>query len=152
MSRMTRRPRRNVSGDRKAMYYFGMVLIVAGIALFVSTFFTFISGFGDFEDFGGRIRGMVLRAFGGMALIVVGGGMRRVGARGAAGSGLVLDPEQARSDLEPWARMGGGMVNDALDEVDALKQREPDVMVRCRGCKALNDEGAKFCDQCGAEL
>jgi hypothetical protein len=26
------------------------------------------------------------------------------------------------------------------------------VKVRCRGCQALNDETAKFCNQCGAEV
>jgi hypothetical protein len=26
------------------------------------------------------------------------------------------------------------------------------VKVRCRGCQALNDERAKFCDQCGAAI
>jgi len=35
---------------------------------------------------------------------------------GAAGSGIVLDPERAREDVEPWARMAGGVVKDALDE------------------------------------
>jgi multidrug resistance efflux pump len=31
---------------------------------------------------------------------------------------VVLDPERARDDLEPWARAGGGLVRDALDEAD----------------------------------
>ena len=29
---------------------------------------------------------------------------------------------------------------------------EPVVKVRCRGCSALNDEHAKFCNQCGAAV
>ena len=36
--------------------------------------------------------------------------------RGLAGSGVVLDPEKAREDVEPWSRMAGGVVKDALDE------------------------------------
>ena len=39
-----------------------------------------------------------------------------IAARGLAGSGVVLDPEKARTDVEPWTRMAGGMVGDALDE------------------------------------
>lgn len=39
-----------------------------------------------------------------------------IGFRDAADSGLVLDPEQAKQDLEPWARTAGGLVKDALDE------------------------------------
>ena len=59
---------------------------------------------------------MVFRAFGGFTLLIIGGVTMNIGARGAAGSGLVLDPEQAKQDLEPWARTAGGLVKDALDE------------------------------------
>jgi hypothetical protein len=45
--------------------------------------------------------------------MVIGGILMNIGARGAAGSGLVLDPEKARQDLEPWSRMGGGIVPGA---------------------------------------
>jgi hypothetical protein len=94
-----------------------------------------------------------------MGLMVVGGILMSVGARGAAGSGLVLDPSRARQDLEPWSRMGGGMVQDALSEVNVVRKIEegaahpqPQVKIRCRKCQALNDETAKFCNQCGAPL
>jgi hypothetical protein len=39
-----------------------------------------------------------------------------MGSKGIAGSGMVLDPEKARADVEPWSRMGGGILKDALDE------------------------------------
>ena len=75
-----------------------------------------------------------------------------------AGSGVVLDPEKARKDVEPWSRMGGGVVQDALSEIEVVKKIEdrfdspkPQVIkVRCRSCRMLNDETAKFCNQCGA--
>ena len=35
-------------------------------------------------------------------LLALGVNLRRVAARGIAGSGLVLDPERARKDLEPF--------------------------------------------------
>ena len=49
---------------------------------------------------------------------------------------------------------------DALDEADIdLGRRdrrradEPkEIKVRCKGCRALNDEDAKFCDNCGKPL
>ena len=131
-----------------------MALSVVGLLLFVSVFFSFLGNFGNFDDFTGRSKSQMVRAFGGMALMMVGGFMIRVGRRGAAGSGLVLDPQRARKDLEPWTRMGGGMVNDALEEVDLLRdlKGEERVKVRCRGCRTLNDEEARFCDQCGAEM
>jgi hypothetical protein len=35
---------------------------------------------------------------------------------GLAGSGVKLDPEEARRDVEPWSRMTGGVLKDAMDE------------------------------------
>ena len=48
--------------------------------------------------------------------MVVGGIVSGIGRAGAAGSGLILDPEKAREDIEPWSRMTGGVVKDALNE------------------------------------
>ncbi|MGQ9591016.1 MAG: hypothetical protein ACUVYA_12050 [Planctomycetota bacterium] len=118
---------------------------------------------------------MAVRAVAGMVLAMAGGIIAAVGAKGLAGSGVILDPEQARKDVEPWSRMAGGVADDALSEVDVVKKlaesldrtsgrpaeapdgREPaatgpPVKVRCRSCRALNDEDARFCDQCGAEI
>jgi RNA polymerase subunit RPABC4/transcription elongation factor Spt4 len=85
--------------------------------------------------------------------------LRSVGAKGWAGSGVVLDPETARKDVEPWSRMGGGVLQDALSEVQVVKKIEdrldspkPQVKVRCRKCQTLNDEPAKFCNQCGSAI
>jgi len=52
----------------------------------------------------------------GMGLMIVGTIVRNAGRFGLAGSGIKLDPEEARKDVEPWARMGGGVLKDALDE------------------------------------
>lgn len=100
-------PVRGVSGDRKAAFYAGTALTVVGLLFFLSVFFTVLDG-GGASSF--------IRAPIGMALIVLGGFLRRAGMRGLAGSGLILDPERARDDLEPWARMAGGLVSDAFDE------------------------------------
>lgn len=59
---------------------------------------------------------MMMRGIVGMGMIIAGGIIGLVGRAGAAGSGIIPDPEQARSDLEPWSRMTGGVVKDALDE------------------------------------
>ena len=55
--------------------------------------------------------------------------------------------------------MTGGVLQDTLSEVDVvnkvvdqLQPEEQQIKVRCRNCKALNDENAKFCDQCGESL
>lgn len=152
-------PRRQIPPERKALYYGGMALIGVGMLLFLSTFVTAMANFGNFDNFEGRVRSEGLRAFGGMVLMMAGGALMNVGARGLAGSGVVLDPEEGRKDLEPWSRMGGGVVQDALSEVDAVRHLtrppappEPEVKVRCPKCRALNDEAAKFCNQCGAAV
>jgi len=146
---------RKISEERKAAYYVGIGLIVAGLLLFCSTFVTAIRHFGDFDDFEGRGKSMMVRAFGGMGVMVVGGIVAGIGARGVAGSGLKLDPEQARDELEPYSRMAGGMIKDALDEADiSLGPAEPEkvVMIKCPACGRLNEEDSKFCQECGGKL
>ena len=90
-----------------------------------------------------------------MALLILGGIVRGLASRGLAGSGVVLDPEKARDDLEPYTRMVGGMAKDALDEAGiALGDKEPErvVMVKCQACGKLNQEDAKFCQECGQKM
>ncbi len=145
---------KQISEDRKAAYYIGMALMVIGGLLFASTFVTFAAHFGDFNNFESRAKSEMFRAFGGMALIVIGGIVRAVGAAGLAGSGTVLDPEQARKDLEPYSRMVGGMVKDALEEVKPGVDGKPEkvIMIKCPACGKLNEEDSKFCQECGKQL
>ena len=146
---------RKISGQRKAAYYIGMGIIAVGLLLFASTFLSAIMGFGDFTDFEQRGRSMMIRAFGGMGLMVVGGIVAAIGARGVAGSGVKLDPEQAREELEPYSRMAGGMIKDALDEADislGAKNPEKVIMIKCQSCGQLNEEDSKFCQECGVKL
>jgi hypothetical protein len=146
----------NISDSRKTVYYGGMVISGIGLLVFLSNFLVIFSdngpGFGDAKGFAARI---VV----GMVMLMAGGAISRAGARGLAGSGIILDPKRARSEVEPWTRMAGGMMNDALDEVDAVKQlgqsqapAEALVKIRCRSCQSLNEEHSKFCNQCGAQL
>ena len=162
-----------ISPGRKALYYGGGALCVVGIAIFVSNFFggprltvdaprpgdpSFLNRMEeDHRKFREDMDSSMVRGFLGMGLVVLGAILAGIGKRGAAGSGLVLDPQQARKDLEPWNRAAGGMANDVLNEVDLAKKigeglGNPKVKVRCRKCEALCDEAAKFCGQCGEKL
>jgi hypothetical protein len=151
---------RNISSGRKIAYYSGGMIMLIGIISFGSVFFSAIQHHGDFNNFESQSKSMMTRAFGGIALIVVGGVISGIGARGAAGSGLILDPEQARDDLEPYTRMAGGMVQDVLDEADihigGSDKRPAEskriVMIKCRHCSKLNEEDSKFCQECGKPL
>lgn len=152
---------RQISPERKQLYTIGMILTGVGFLLFLSNFVILPlqmsrPTFDPFRQDPGV--GFALRAVGGILLIIVGQVLRGVGARGAAGSGLVLDPEQAREDLQPWAKAAGGLVKDALEEIssptnaDADEGQDTIVKVRCPHCRTLNDEDARFCKQCGASL
>lgn len=145
---------KQISEERKTAYYLGMVLMVVGGLLFFSVFITGAMNFGNFSNFEASARSSMFRAFGGMALLIVGGIIRGIGARGLAGSGVVLDPEKARQELEPYSRMAGGMVKDALDEanVNLGGKAERVVMVKCPACGKLNEEDSKFCKECGKKV
>lgn len=156
---------KQIPPERKNTYYFGMMLTGLGLLMFLSTFVSGCMNFGnqeimqDHDKFTGHVRSQATLAIGGMVLFFIGGIMMSIGASGWSGSGVVLDPEKARKDMEPWNRMAGGMVQDALSEVDVVKKleerlepSEPHVKVRCQQCRSLNDETAKFCNQCGAAI
>lgn len=135
-----------------------------GIVSFLSVFVTAAMRFGDFTNFEARGRSQALRGIGGMICIILGGALQSIGRKGLAGSGLLLDPEKTREDLEPWNRMAGRMADDTLSEIGLVQKLEdhlerepgapspPQIKIRCRNCQALNDETAKFCNQCGTQV
>lgn len=131
--------RRQISPERKGLYYLGAALQVIGVISFLSVWAGGFLGFGFGSSAGPRV------VFG-MALILVGGILSKVGQRGLAGSGIILDPEEARRDVEPWSRMTGGMVKDALDEagIDLNKSDSSDDLPfdeRLRRLQKLREDG-----------
>lgn len=141
-----------ISVERKGLYYIGMAILITGFILFFSVFFI---GMNEDPFSGDSGMGSMKNGFIGFILIGLGGFIMNIGARGAAGSGLILDPEKAREDLNPYTAAAGGMINDALQEVDILKPKpgEKDIVkVRCLSCRELNDEDARFCKNCGKEI
>lgn len=146
-------PNRQISAERKALYRAGQIIALIGLISFLSVFVSAALHFGDFTDFDARGRSMGLRAIGGFIMIFVGSVLAAIGRAGASGSGLVLDPEQAREDLEPWARMKGGLMKDSLEEmgVDVPQiaksllsrddQQGESLEQRLRGLHALYQDG-----------
>ena len=139
---------KEISKNRKTLYYVGNGISLIGFILFLSVFFTaFLNPF----DMMGSSNPMA-NGFIGFILIIIGQSISILGARGLAGSGLILEPKQAREDLKPYSSQVGGMINDALEEVDLLNESKEVIKVRCPSCKTLNDEDAKYCKKCGAQL
>jgi hypothetical protein len=149
------RDNKEISKERKILYYAGMALMGIGFLLFISVFFSGVSMMNNPLSFT-QGPGFMTRGLIGFVMVAVGAVLRGIGARGAAGSGLLLNPRKAREDLAPYTDALGGMARDAVDafkgQGSEAPKAEPQVMVRCRACRALNDENAKFCSQCGAEL
>ena len=140
-------PQRQIPPERKFVYYLGMVLMIVGFLTFGSVFVSGIAHFGDFSNFDGRAKSMGVRAITGMAMLMAGGVLMGIGRMGMAGSGIKLDPEQTRRDVEPWARTGGGVLKDALDEAGITfgnsPSSEPPLPYdeRLRRLKKLKDDG-----------
>ena len=108
--------KRKISPKRKTAYYIGMALMIIGGLLFISIFITAALNFGNFRNFDSQMSSSMIRAIGAVVLIIAGRLLMTLGVRGLAGSGVVLDPAKARKDVEPWARMAGGIVKDAVEE------------------------------------
>lgn len=133
---------------RKVLYYGGMGLTILGVILFISVFFSFFSIFNSPQLI--NPGSTFVRPLIGMILMIVGQFVQSIGAKGLRGSGVVLDPDGATEDLKPYSKAVGKMVNDGLEEVTAIKKES--IKIKCRDCGTLNDENAKFCDNCGTQL
>ena len=103
-----------ISPERQGLHYIGLVLAVIGFVFFGSVFVTGAMHFGNPSSVSDSSE--PIRAVLGMGLMILGGVLAILGRMGAAGSGVILDPQKARKDIEPWSRMTGGVFKDALDE------------------------------------
>jgi len=150
-----------ISESRKAAYSFGLVMIVTGVLFcFGAIAYGMLSV--ATRNFPNVV--MVFLPFLiGMGLFIGGGVLRSIGARGIAGSGLKLDPEEAREDLKPWSRMAGGMLKDAGIDLGREKSAstsapalEPDFEEKLRKLHRLHSEGIltdqEYADQKAAVL
>lgn len=161
-----------ISSRRKLVFYAGRLITLVGLVFLLSIFFvgpfllrtpsaTELGGNG-LTEVGRKTVDVILRGLIGFFLIPIGIAIASFAKAGIAGSGMVLDPDQAREDVRPWSEMEGKILDDKLSQVGIVKAMEKSlnagqgakevVMVRCRACQALNDESAKFCDQCSQPL
>ncbi|NLI60005.1 MAG: zinc ribbon domain-containing protein [Clostridiales bacterium] len=165
-----------ISKERKVTYYIGMGLIVIGSILFISTFIEFAHFMRDPFSGGFSSGDSVIDTYTfrhhlhlgtgpsfarpviGIVLVIGGIFLMNVGARGAAGSGLILDPDKAREDLKPFNEAKGGMVNDVISNIDLVdkitkpRDEKEVVKIRCKACGSLNDEDSNYCKGCGREV
>ena len=148
-----------ISKQRKITYYIGIGMVVLGFILFLSVFFIAFNI--SNEPFSDKLPPMQNSVIG-IVLIISGSFVMKIGARGAAGAGLVLDPEKEREDMKPFNEAKGGMINDVISNIDVINDltsslsksttEKEIIKIRCISCDALNDEDAKFCKSCGKEI
>ena len=126
---------------RKGIYYLGLVLGAAG---FLCCFGSTASGgcgiaAGGMPHFDGIFPIFLV----GMLLFAAGGILAGIGRSGLAGSGIVLDPRLARKELKPWAKMGGGILKDALEEAGLKKEESAssDLEADLRALYRLHQDG-----------
>ena len=75
-----------ISEERQVAFYAGIGLSIVGGLFFASTFVSFAMHFGDFSNFAGNARSMMVRTFVGVAFLIAGAVVRGIGVRGLAGS------------------------------------------------------------------
>ena len=148
-----------ISKQRKITYYIGIGMVLIGFILFLSVFFVAFSIAGD--PFSEKLPPFTNSVIG-IVLIIAGSFVMKIGARGAAGAGLILDPHKEREDMKPFNEARGGMINDVISNIDVINDltsslsksttEKEIIKIRCISCDALNDEDAKFCKSCGKEI
>lgn len=145
-----------ISNKRKLTYYIGIGMMVLGFLLFISVFFLVVISMNN--PFGFSVQPPFINSVVGMVLMIAGSFVMNIGAKGTAGSGLLLDPEKAREDLKPYNEVKGEMINDIISNIDIVdKFNKPNevkeiIKIKCKSCGCLNDEDAKFCKGCGGIL
>ena len=154
---------REISPERKTAYYVGMGLSGFGGLLFCLPFMAIpLAMINAIPIHAAPVA--FFFAFIGFALVAVGGVLMRIGRSGLAGAGVILDPNRARGEIEPFSRMAGGILKDKLDEAglldenglkfdrNATNSQEKIIMIRCQHCGKLNEEDSKFCQECGVKI
>ncbi len=133
-----------IPSSRKTLYYVGMILTIIGVILFLSNFVLVFTG--------NVFNVNPLISFIGFIMVAVGQIIRVIGAKGVAGSGIILDPEKAREDVKPYSKAMGGVIDDVISNVDSTNVSKEIVKIKCRNCGELNDEDSVYCKSCGEKL
>ena len=120
------RPTRLLPTGRKWIYLAGLIVTGIGILLCLSVLVFVAVHIGDIAAFEAKAKSLTLRGLSGLVLVLIGFVAMTIGSPGLG------DFEKATENLSQRAEAQNGR--------------------RCPLCQALNDDAAKFCDQCGQRL
>ncbi len=123
---------------RKKFKIIGPIVLGVGIIFFLIAIINFFSCFGT-----GNFPNLFILAFFGLPLIGVGAVICRLGYMKQITGYVASQTTPVTSDS----------INYIIDNnKEAIKNVINNKKITCPYCNTLNDEGAKFCDNCGKEL
>lgn len=146
------------SSGGKFISAIGMVMVLLGLLLFLSVMYSGVSRFGDFRNFGERMRGYGQRAVVGMGMFAFGSGLMVIGRgrrRGTPTASRYHEYGDNRGrDYDPSIPDGQQRPNDPAYDGYEPSRPPPErvVKIRCRSCSSLNNEQWNYCNGCGAPL
>lgn len=152
---------------KKKMKIIGFITLIMGISLIIAGIFFSIASLnsmGDFDNnnfmlFGGASVGCF---FVGVVCIMVTIMLFRIAYHreiiryGYEETGMALDTASERA-VDGYGRIIGkgseavarGIKSAGGIKLDVDSNKEQIIMVKCKACGTLNDENAKYCDECG---
>lgn len=113
----------------------GNGVALVGVLMFLSVFVSGALNFGNFDNFEARGQSMALRGVFGMLFMIGGGAIH----------GIALKNEHPQNGPDQPS-------NDGTWQSDGEEALTGPIKIRCSRCRTLNDEAAKYCDQCGTSL
>ncbi|HZZ29232.1 MAG TPA: zinc ribbon domain-containing protein [Pirellulales bacterium] len=144
---------------RSLLRLVGPMLVGVGLLLIIIAMVSFFSAFGGMEP-----PRYFWCAFVGMPVLAVGLAISRFAYLGAFARYMADEVapvgrdaanymvDGTKDSLRDMAAAVGDGFRSGSGHVPASEEATPEVKVRCQKCRALNDEAAKFCNQCGAPL
>lgn len=144
---------------RSKMRIAGPAIVALGVIFMAAGLISFFSAFG-----GGGPPRLFWCMFVGMPLLGIGMSICKFAYMGAVTRYMAGEVAPVGKDVVNYMVDGtkgsirdvAAAVAEGIHSADASEEEfddePPQVKVRCQKCRALNDETAKFCNQCGAEI
>ena len=153
--------------SKKKMKIIGIILLLIGISLIIAGIFFGITslnsmGTKNFMLFGGATAGSI---FGGCVcimialLLLIRAYQREIIRYGYEETGMALGTA-SKTAVDGYGRIigqGSEALASGIKSVGGIKlnvdtNKEQIIKIKCRACGTLNDEDAKYCDECGQPI
>lgn len=158
---------------RRRLYLSGVATAAVGLFVLVTVLLSVARTFGDLSEFEGQAVSIATRALGGVVLVAAGFAVMTLTDNGLTNGFVEIDAlrddessdDDAHNDQNArHEKRFDESSPDAANVVDAsthesggsernsLSAMMPPEGFCCLACRAVNDQEARYCDQCGANL